>query len=419
ASAAAPTEMPPDPETVLEWIHARAAWKQAMAAATMIDTGVLRDYDVQHYDLHLIPDFDGQTMAGEVEMQALSTADGLQVITMDMGDRIDAALVTCGGQPVSYLHDNRLLEITLDRAYDAGELFTIAVVYSGRPPSWTFNFSTHNGTAVFATMAEPEGGRQWWPCNDVPWDKATVTLRATVPEWMTIAANGLMTADVDNGDGTHTETWDTQYLTSTYLVAAAGTDYETILYEYTPAGSDTPMPVPVYVYPELRTNAETAFEDTVDMIAFYAEYFGEYPFLSEKYGQVLVPIGGGMEHQTITHINAQYIEYGGKPNSLIAHELAHQWWGDYITMSDWPHIWLNESFATYSDALYHEYAYGAEYLKNLMRSYRNQDYEGSIYDPVYLFDSIVYTKGAFVLHMLRRTVGDDHFRTILRTYYQD
>lgn len=179
------------------------------------------------------------------------------------------------------------------------------------------------------------------------------------------------------------------------------------------------MPVPAYVYPELKTVAETAFEDTVDMIMFYAQSFGEYPFINEKYGQVMVPNGGGMEHQTITHLNAQYFAHGSKPNSLIAHELAHMWWGDYITMADWPHIWLNESFATYSDALYQEYRYGSDHLKDLMWSYANKDYPGSIYDPVYLFHSIVYTKGAFVLHMLRHLVGEPQFWSILQTYYAD
>lgn len=179
------------------------------------------------------------------------------------------------------------------------------------------------------------------------------------------------------------------------------------------------MPVPVYVYPELKAITENAFEDTADMILFYSESFGEYPFRDEKYGQVLVPNGGGMEHQTITHLNASYFSGGGKQNSLVAHELAHMWWGDYITMSDWPHIWLNESFATYSDALYQEYRYGSDHLKDLMRSYANKDYPGSIYDPIYLFHSIVYTKGAFVLHMLRHLVGEDGFRSILQTYYAD
>ncbi|MBN1295863.1 M1 family metallopeptidase [bacterium] len=409
---------PPDPESILQWIDAKAAYLSALYDGS-VDVRGVRDYDAQHYTLHLEPDFNMQTLTGSVVMDAVSEADGLQVITLDMGNRIDADLVLCGGQPVLFVHEGDLLEITLDRPYHAGEGFSVSVIYHGTPPSWTFNFSLHADTDVFATMAEPEGGRQWWPSNDVPWDKATVTLRATVPDWMVIAANGLLTGDTDHGDGTHTVQWDTQYLTATYLVAAAGTDYETIMYEYRTADGRQSMPVPVYVYPELLADSETAFEDTVAMIEFYADRFGEYPFLNEKYGQVLVPIGGGMEHQTITHINAQYIRPGSKPNSLIAHELAHMWWGDYITMSEWPHIWLNESFATYSDALYHEHVYGAEYLKSLMRSYAAREYTGSIYDPVYLFDSIVYTKGAFVLHMLRRIVGDEVFWSILQAYYQD
>lgn len=406
-------------EENLSWIDSQSAFKAALADVKMSPRRGYRDYDVQHYNLHLIPDFDTQTMAGEVEIQALSTVDGLQVITVDMGSRIEADVVMCNDVTVSSFHGNEMLEVTLDRVYNTDELFTIYIAYHGNPPKWTFNFAKHDGTDLFGTMAEPEGARQWWPCNDVPTDKATVTVKTTVPDWMFVVANGLLTENSDNGDGTRTITWTSNYLTATYLVAAAGTNYETIMYEYTPDGSTTSMPCPVYVYPELLENSQVGFEDTVSMIEYFSETFGEYPFLDEKYGQVLIAQGGGMEHQTITHINAAYLQNGGKPNSLIAHELAHQWWGDYITMAEWPDIWLNESFATYSDALYHEHAVGFDYLRAIMNSYSFPDYEGSIYDPVYLFDRIVYTKGAFVLHMLRRTVGSETFFQILRTYYQD
>lgn len=410
----------PDPQESLRYIDAEIAFKSEMAACLYERWLENREYDALHYSIHLIPDFELETMSGEVDMLVASTADNLNVISLDMGSRIEATGVTSNGLPLDYIHEENVLTITLDHEYAIDETFMVTVMYAGKPPKWTFNFSTHNSVPLFSTMSEPEGGREWWPSNDVPWDKATTDLSATVPDWMFVASNGLLTDDIDHGDGTHTVTWVNSHPIATYLVSAAGTDYETILYHYTPLDpEEPPMPVPVYVYPELRQLAEKAFEDTVDMIEFFALNIGEYPFLNEKYGQVLVAVGGGMEHQTITHINADYIRNGGKPNSLIAHELAHMWWGDYITMSEWPHIWLNESFATYSDALYQEYRYGPEHLKSLMRSYRNRDYTGSIYDPVYLFDAIVYTKGAFVLHMLRGITGDENFWTILQTYYDD
>ncbi|MCD4655683.1 M1 family metallopeptidase [bacterium] len=408
-----------DPNDIFLYIDAQIAAKTTISQTFMQNSREIRDYDVQHYNLHIIPDFSTKTMAGEVEIQALSSVDALQVITLDMGDRIEPDTVLCGGNIVNSTHIGDSLEISLDQAYDIDELFTIYIAYHGTPRTWTFHFIEHNGVPIFSTMSEPEGGREWWPSNDVPWDKATVTIRTTVPDWMFVVSNGLITDDTDNGDGTHCVTWETKYLTATYLVAVSGTDYETIMFEYIPKEFDDPMPVPVYTYPELREAAENAFENTVNMIDFFSVNFGEYPFLDEKYGQVLVPNGGGMEHQTITHINAQYITPNSKPNSLIAHELAHQWWGDYITMSEWPHIWLNESFATYSDALYLEYSEGTEAFRDRMRRYASRDYNGSIYDPVFLFDAIVYTKGAFVLHMLRRTVGENTFWNILQTYYRD
>ncbi|MBN2056539.1 hypothetical protein JW905_16560, partial [bacterium] len=173
-----------------------------------------------------------------------------------------------------------------------------------------------------------------------------------------------------------------------------------------------------YVYTDQEAMAAGDFGETPDIIEFFAESFGEYPFIQEKYGQVGVPIGGGMEHQTITHIRDSYITGAGML-SLVAHELAHQWWGDYITMASWPDIWLNEGFATYSDALYQEHRFGAEHLRNLMKGYAGTTYHGSIYDPVQLFDGIVYYKGAWVLHMLRWLVGEDNFWAIMRAYYDN
>ncbi len=380
----------------------------------------VRDYDVQHYHLSLYPDIDESTLAGQVVIQALSNVDALQMITLDMRSSLETLAVTnVGGVDLAYLRDGHTLEIDLGAPFDSGELFEIVIDYQGTPSSYVFSFGTHQGVPIFATASEPTGARHWWPCNDVPDDKALVDLDITVPEAITVAANGLLVDDVSHGDGTHTQSWHHTYPVSTYLVAVAGSNYETIAFEYIPVTGGDPMPVPVYTYPEMRAECEVDFAYTVDMLEFFSTNFGEYPFLSERYGQVLTHMGGGMENQTITHVNAAYVYGNGHLDWLVAHELAHQWWGDCLTLKTWEDIWLNESFATYSDALYQEYRYGPEHLADLMRSYAAREYTGSIYDPVYLFDSIVYQKGAIVLHMLRNIVGESNFWLILQTYYSD
>ena len=378
----------------------------------------IRPYDVLDYDLGIIPDFQTEQISGTILVTALSQLDGLQIIELDMSMNLNPIRVFNESGDLPYSHVDDLISIELNQIYNMGDQFSIQIEYDGKPPKSIFKFSEHNGEHVFSTQSEPEYGRTWWPSNDVPWDKATSTVHLTLPQGMRGISNGLVSTDIDNQDGTHTITWENSYPIATYLISVAGTNYAEINFEYLSQDKTTTMPVPVYVYPESKDLAMVDFEDTVDMIDFFSKNFGEYPFLNEKYGQVMVPMGGGMEHQTITHINAIYVNGHGLL-SLVAHELAHQWWGDFITMETWPDIWLNESFATYSDALYQEYRFGWDHLKNVMESYAARHYQGSIYNPDQLFDDIVYSKGACVLHMLRYIVGEDQFWSILQTYYSD
>jgi len=160
--------------------------------------------------------------------------------------------------------------------------------------------------------------------------------------------------------------------------------------------------------------------ETVQMIEFYAEVFGEYPFIEEKYGMTHFTWGGAMEHQTNTSATSSWF---GFDRYLIAHELSHQWWGDYITCQDWQHIWMNEGFASYSEALYAEHLGGTSALHSYMGAieYRGG---GSIFvidtsSVSAIFSLRSYDKGAWVLHMLRHHVGDQTFFDILRAYYND
>jgi len=156
------------------------------------------------------------------------------------------------------------------------------------------------------------------------------------------------------------------------------------------------------------------------MIRVFSEMFGEYPFMNEKYAVAMFMWNfGGMENQTITGIGERYISGLNFYEDLLIHELAHSWWGNAVTPKSWKDIWLNEGFATYSEALYYEYVFGKDQLPVEMQKFKRVNHKGRLYNPKGdLFSSMIYQKGAWVLHMLRRETGDSLFFSILREYYK-
>jgi aminopeptidase N len=322
---------------------------------------------------------------------------------------------------LSYTHQNNYLTVYFAKNYKKGESFSVKVTYSGYPTDGLY-YDYHGSVPIVYSLTEPSDARHWFPCYDHPSDKATADLNITVPAGMTAASNGTLMDVKTNLDDTVTYSWEVSYPIATYLISVAATNYVTFSHTYT--SGEEEMDVIYYVYPELLELAKTDFENTVPQIEFYSKVFGEYPFLREKYGMALIPGGTAMEHQTCTSYPARVIDGGQGYDWLIAHELAHQWWGDLVTLAEWPEIWLNEGFATYSDALWWEHLYGLAGLKARMQDFKTilfERYSGphhAIYDPPpgYLFSAIEYEKGAWVLHMLRFVVGKDNFWKILKTY---
>ncbi len=215
----------------------------------------------------------------------------------------------------------------------------------------------------------------------------------------------MLVSEVDNG-ATKTYTWFESYPITTYLISVAITNYSSWTDYYT-YGRDT-MPIENYVYPEHYSNAVEDLNITAEAIGSHAEVFGPYPFIDERYGHAVFPWGGAMEHQTCTSYGRVLIRGDHYYDWILVHELGHQWWGDWVTCETWEDIWLNEGFASYSEALWFEHVDGEAGYDDYIESFDAYGYfDGPIYDPWSTFNRTVYDKGALVLHMLRRIMELD------------
>ena len=380
------------------------------------------NFDVLHYEFDWKIDFDSRTIHGHASIEVLSLINGLNKITLHLADNLKITKVTQGKFSIDFIHHNNLLDIYLVQSLNKNEKTEIEIFYYGHPQEG-LNFSYHQDYPIIWSLDEPIGARYWFPCYDHPSDKATVEIRVTVPADMIVASNGKLIDIITNNDNTVTYFWKEDYPIATYLISISATNYE-IFRNFYLSGKGKNMEIVYFVYPEDIVLAQEDFSVTPSMVEFFSNLFGEYPFLEEKYGMAEIPGSTAMEHQTCTSYPSTLITGTHKYDWIIAHELAHQWWGDLVTLSDWPDIWLNEGFATYSDALWHEHIYGFEGLKSRMADFKNiyfTHHKGSehpIYNPPsgHLFCAIEYEKAAWVLHMLRFVVGDSKFWRILRRY---
>jgi len=385
------------------------------------DLGIAGDnygpIDVLHYSIETDVS-QRYRLEGRTTILIESLADDLSRFRVDF-EGLEVASVRLDGGVVDYAYDGRSITVEPGFPILRGTEFELEVSYNGMPRKG-FYFS---GTSIH-THCEPKEwtdrswARYWFPCKAVPWDKATSETITKVPSGMIVASNGLLVDVVENRrDLTTTYHWREEYPISTYLISLAISDY----YTFSDHWGDVELTY--FVYPYLAGAAPSDFSDVPDMMSFYSERICPYPF--EKYGMACAEIPGGMENQTITTINP-YLVTGHKTfNWLYAHELAHQWWGDLVTLSDWREIWLNEGFATYFDALYTEHSSGKISFISKLKSFRDEylnnlfQEDFPIYAPDYMWGATVYEKGALVLHMLRNIVGDENFWTIIQSYAKE
>ncbi|MFQ6092748.1 MAG: hypothetical protein ACE5OR_08720, partial [bacterium] len=287
------------------------------------------DFDVTYYRMELDVDVDGQTLDGAVTVRATSLVAGLTEIVLNFYDEMGVTSVT--GNASGFVHTDNLVTINLDQTYNSGQSFEVVVHYGGHP--WEGNlglsFVTVYDEPLVYTECSPFFARAWWPCKDTPTDKAdSMDLVITLPDDLVLASNGVLRSVVNNPGQTKTWQWHEGYPIATYLVSITAYPYQTSSDTYEGLEGQQ-MDVNYYVYPEDYANASEDFNVTVGMIDFFASKYTEYPFIDEKYGMAEYDgYYAAMEHQTCTSFNSSYITGTHERDYVIAHELAHHWWGN-------------------------------------------------------------------------------------------
>jgi aminopeptidase N len=388
-------------------------YKSTVERALMVDGGRPHDFDVKKYIIHISVDDEDESIAGAVTIETTITADGTDEMVFDLASELDASAVRVNGTPATYDHSGNLLTVDLTQALDEGAQADVEIDYGGYPTGAIY----FEPEAIY-TITEPSDSDHWYPCYDHPSDKADegCELFVTVDSGYVVASVGTLKSVTYIRGGKAIYHWAETYPIATYLISVAISDYST--FSQTWEG----MPVDYFVYPQYLDDAMDCYADTPEMLTCFKGLYGEYPFKNEKYGMAMTPLGGGMEHQTCTTIGDYWVHPAPGDDWIIAHELSHQWWGDRVTCGTWADIWLNEGFATYSDALFHEYSQGWDAFYNRMQAFKEYYFEEDdearfpIYDPLYMWGATVYEKGAWILHMLRHLLGDDDFFAGLRYY---
>lgn len=379
-------------------------------------------YDVKYHRLIWEVDPAVAQIKGEVTTY-FSALDDMDEIVFDLADNMSVSAVNQRGSTLSFSqNDNDELIIDLPTTQKQGTLDSLTVIYQGNPVSsgfGSFEISTHGSgnTPVLWTLSEPYGAKGWWPCKQDLIDKIdSIDIFIKHPEKYKAASNGLLVSEITNAGQTMTH-WRHQYPIPAYLIAIAVTNYA--VYKESPG--DLEFDIVNYVYPEGLDAAKSQTGITTDIMILFNDLFEMYPFADEKYGHAQFGWGGGMEHTTMTFM-------GGWSRGLIAHELAHQWFGNKVTCGSWEDIWLNEGFATYLDGLVYENFDGeatfSQWKKAVVNSIVSSP-SGSTFvtdttSVSRIFNSrLSYRKGAMILHMLRYKLGDEAFFQALKNYLAD
>jgi aminopeptidase N len=380
--------------------------------------------DIKFYHLDVKIAIDSAYIAGSVYIKLKPTINNLNTVRLNLQSSLKVDSVTMDAVSSTAVNDNIL--INLAGSFNIGDSVEIKIYYHGIPVLANgikgLNYSTHGtNEPIIATLSTPFLSHYWWPCKDGTSDMADsvyvdITIKDTTVNGIPLVAisNGLLN-EVDSSLGIYkTFKWKHLYPIVPYYIMAAISNYKTI--DQTYYGATSTFPLIYYVF---DTDYSASVAGVAQMPAAFdrfSELFGDYPFKNEKYGMTEIGYYGAIENQTNTIICTMDSSW----YYTSAHELAHQWFGDMITCKDWHHGWLNEGFASYTEALLSEYLNGIASYKNYMIGFEWYA-AGTVYlqqdtDAFNIFQSIIYNKGAYILHMLRGVLGDTVFFNCLNAY---
>lgn len=394
-----------------------------------------RPVDIQHIALDLTVNLLGKNVTGSATIDVAALRD-VTTIKFDAVD-FEVSRVTFAqseGRPVAveFINDGDTIEVLLGApGLKEGRSGTVNIEYSVTDPDQGLKFfqpteSDPDTPLQMWSQGESIENRYWVPCFDHPNEMQTTEMRITADAGFEVSSNGRLLSKKNNPDGTVTFHWLQDKPHVSYLMTLIVGKFHVA--KETWRGKD----ILYYVPPDKKHQVKRAFKNTIDMLDFFSDILGvEYPW--DKYSQICAEqFGGGMENTSATtlgtrvlHDERAALDYS--PDSLIAHELAHQWFGDLVTCRDWSHLWLNEGFASFMDPIWHEHHLGKDtydyQIYNAMKRGIRGGKDRPIVDlhykhPDHMFDSRAYPKGASVLHMLRRRVGDDKFWASVKKYLE-
>ena len=382
-------------------------------------------YDVEHYALDItVNDVSTSDLTARTTIEAKATQT-LSSFNLDFVG-FDISNISIDEKAATFERDGQELTITPPAPLEQNQLFTVTIQYSGSPDRFiSKSMSFQTGWVTFDggsfVLSEPDGAASFFPTNDHPLDKATYTFRVTVPEPFEVAANGILMDTIDNGD-TNTFIFEARDPMASYLTTINIDEFDVETME-----SESGTPIRNYYATDLPEEVRNPFARQAKMLSYFGDLFGPYPF--EVYGSLVIDVslGVALETQTLSIYGQDMIapEYVESSELVVAHELAHQWFGNSVSVADWREIWLNEGFATYAEGLWVEHRDGREALDDWIKSryLALVSMREGVTPPGRptarsLFNGGVYFWGGITLHALRLEVGDEAFFEVLRTYYE-